>query len=557
MKSFLYTFFCLLATSTQYSFVCNQTTNNSGDASKVISDTINSNSLMASPEDGVLTPEMFGATGDGKIHKLSERYKTINEARKDFPNVKDMEITIDGAAFQKAVDVASEKSKTILAKGSYIINYPIVTRSNIVIDGENKGIITNDASRTKNIQSIAFFFGNHSASAFDANNKAYYKFYNIKGGVTAGQSSVSLSGEDIAKFKQGQLVMVVSSSKRKQNLKMTLLPYHVTICKILKISDNKLFFEYPMDESIADAQIAANGGFDNLAEMDYGGVENVVIKNLTISAQFLTLRTYGYKCVIDNIKMKNSAYLIGLNAMTHSTISNVSGTFAARCIEIKTGTSDLVLRNIEATYKPLKNEACIDAIALGEYNRNIKIDGFKIDFGNANPKLSAINIRARKAEIMNGSINGLNQTRPFLQLYNEQYVNDPQFGCYGNSIKNVKFYGGNLMKQVLIIGDEVKANNNANRSDWAYQKYKNKTKNKSRDAEDDQFESVETGTENVPPQNNTINDCLFDGGAGVSKASLINGENNVIENCHFSKAKIEASALFNQKNKVSNNKGKN
>src|SRR4051812_26439677 len=59
-------------------------------------------------EEKVFAPEMFGAIGDGKIHKLSERYSTIDAARKEFPDVKDLTVTIDGAAFQKAIDVASK-----------------------------------------------------------------------------------------------------------------------------------------------------------------------------------------------------------------------------------------------------------------------------------------------------------------------------------------------------------------------------------------------------------------------------------------------------------------
>src|SRR5438105_1084265 len=40
-------------------------------------------------EQKVITPEMFGAIGDGKIHKLSTRYNTLESARKDFPEAKD------------------------------------------------------------------------------------------------------------------------------------------------------------------------------------------------------------------------------------------------------------------------------------------------------------------------------------------------------------------------------------------------------------------------------------------------------------------------------------
>ena len=58
--------------------------------------------------------------------------------------------------------------------------------------------------------------------------------------------------------------------------------------------------------------------------------------------------------------------VIGLNAMAHSTITNIEGTFAWRGIEIKTGSSDLLVRNIKATYQAIPGyNHCIDAISLG------------------------------------------------------------------------------------------------------------------------------------------------------------------------------------------------
>ena len=56
-----------------------------------------------------ITPEMFGAKGDGVLRKLSSKYTTIGAAQKDYPKAQDLDFSIDGAAFQKAVDYAAEK----------------------------------------------------------------------------------------------------------------------------------------------------------------------------------------------------------------------------------------------------------------------------------------------------------------------------------------------------------------------------------------------------------------------------------------------------------------
>src|SRR4029077_15246118 len=133
---------------------------------------------------------------------------------------------------------------------------------------------------------------------------------------------------------------------------------------------------------------------------------------------------------------------------------NIEGTFAWRAIEIKTGSSDILVRNIKATYKAIPAfTSCVDVISLGQYNRNIIIDSFNIDIDGQNFKHALVDVHARKATISNGTITCKNQHKPFLKLFNERYVSDPRFGCYDNTISNVKFYGGNAMKSVIEIGD--------------------------------------------------------------------------------------------------------
>jgi hypothetical protein len=70
--------------------------------------------------------------------------------------------------------------------------------------------------------------------------------------------------------------------------KKILLPYHITISKITKIEGAKIYFEYPIDEEVDSAQIAANGSYDPLAEINFEGVENVTLKNINVNAEHLT-----------------------------------------------------------------------------------------------------------------------------------------------------------------------------------------------------------------------------------------------------------------------------
>lgn len=497
-----------------------------------------------------ITPEMFGATGDGKTHKLSEKYTSLNDAKKDFPNIKDLNITLDNAAFQKAIDMASNENSTVIAEKSYVINFPLITKNNVTIDGKGKGIILNDRSRQKSIHHIAFFVGNYSATAYTEEG---YTFFNIKGSVKAGNNFVELQNvSDASSLKEGDLISVISTDKRGQNLKKTLLPYNVTVCKITNISGSKISFEFPFDENIPSAQIAAKGSYDNLTEMNYQAVDNVTIQNLSIDASHITLRTNGYNCKLKNIKINNAIRIIGLNAFSHSSIENISGTFAWRCIEVKTGTNNLLIHNINASYKPIKGfEKSVDAISTGEYNRNITIDSFYIDFKSANPQLACINLHSRKATIKNGTIICKSQTKSFLKLYNVP-TDDPTFGCYKNVVSNVKFYGGNNMKQVLDIGENKPKKPGANKKpNWTDQK--NQRKKNTGTADEEIGKDTNEGP-GIPPSDNIVENCVFDGGSAGSSADFEMGEGNTVRNCIFTKARIKVSPAFQRSNEIVNNR---
>lgn len=53
-----------------------------------------------------VTPEQFGAIGDGRLHPLSERYKTLADAQSVYPLATSLSQSIDWAAMQKADNVA-------------------------------------------------------------------------------------------------------------------------------------------------------------------------------------------------------------------------------------------------------------------------------------------------------------------------------------------------------------------------------------------------------------------------------------------------------------------
>ncbi|MCD1124640.1 hypothetical protein LPW36_01090 [Jinshanibacter sp. LJY008] len=55
-----------------------------------------------------VTPEQFGAIGDGTLHRLSEKFNTLSEAQAIYPLVTSLSQSIDWAAMQKSDTVARE-----------------------------------------------------------------------------------------------------------------------------------------------------------------------------------------------------------------------------------------------------------------------------------------------------------------------------------------------------------------------------------------------------------------------------------------------------------------
>lgn len=521
-------------------------------------DTDSARTISVTPAAGTYTPEQFGATADGTVHKLNERFKTLEEAQKIYPGVKDLDVTLDGAAFQKAINMATIQGGTVIAEGKYVTNYPLVTKNNIIIDGRNKGFLKNDRSREKQALHFIFYFGNYNAVAFNKkeNNDAGFLLYDVAGGIKAGQQSVQLSRQtDMASFKEGQLVMLASSALRKQGDKKILLPYHITVSKIIKKESNKLFFEYPVDETIDSLIIAANGNDDFLAEIPFEGVENVTLRNMSFDGEHITARTYAYKCTLENLYLENGVRLIGVNAFSRSTIRNISGTFGWRGIEIKTGTHDLLLQNIRGVYKPIEGYTAVnDMISLGEYCRKVTIDSFEFDCKDAVMRHGLITMRARNNVLSNGKVVALSQKKPFIEFFNERYVSQPTFACFGNLVKNVSFYGSSQMRNILSVGDDPTAEKEGplkkNPTD-AFKEHKKKNKQTSVEESDD--EVAYTFTENIAPQNNRIENCLFDAGFEKSVAMLFDGRNNTIKNCRFTKAVISGSAEQMKENIISQN----
>lgn len=511
-----------------------------------------------------VTPEQFGAIGDGRLHKLSEKYRSINEAKTDYPFVENLDITIDGAAFQKAVDMASLKAGTVIAVKNYLINFPILTKSNVIIDGKGTGKIINDRTAERTTHRFAFYFGDYQPLAFnkEGNNDAGFNLYQLKNGVRAGQDFVQLAKlSDAGAFKIGQLVMVSSLFKRTQGSKKILLPYHITVCKIVNIESGKLSFEYPFDETLDSAEVAANGNFDPQTGINFEGVQNVTLRNMFFDAEHITGRTYAYNCHLENLTIDNAVRVIGVNAFSRSSMSNIKGNFGWRGIEIKTGSHHLLMKNISISYKSIHGyKGVTDMMSAGQYCREITLDSFTFNGGDASYRHALITLRARKTHLSNGVVEAYGQKKPFVEFANEKYVSDEKFGCFGNVLDQIRFISKPQMKILLEMGERPEDKKSGPSADLKVDELKEQNKNRKKDRQEDDMEDDKSETigmpflTDIPPSDNKIINCYFNTGNPESVIDLNEGRRNIITDCIIKNIKIRFLNDFENNNTVLRNK---
>lgn len=84
----------------------------------------------------------FGATGDGTLHPLSEKYATLDEAKAVYPFATSLSHSFDWAAMQAA---ANSKKITLYTMGHYVVNNSVTLYNSTRIQGEGNATNINRA----------------------------------------------------------------------------------------------------------------------------------------------------------------------------------------------------------------------------------------------------------------------------------------------------------------------------------------------------------------------------------------------------------------------------
>ncbi len=113
-----------------------------------------------------ICPRSFGASGDGQVRFLSDRFGTLAEARAVYPFAERLEQSLDWAGIQAALDAAEPGGgAVVIPVGRFIISDTLRLPSGITLQGEsrNGSVIDNqnwalDAPQLANKDSVAFLY---------------------------------------------------------------------------------------------------------------------------------------------------------------------------------------------------------------------------------------------------------------------------------------------------------------------------------------------------------------------------------------------------------------
>ncbi|EGE65182.1 phage head-binding domain-containing protein [Escherichia coli] len=114
----------------------------------------------------------FGATADGTLHPLSEKFSTLSAAQAVYPFVTSLTQSLDYAGIQAAINTGRN---VLLTSGTYFVNATIEMNSNCTINGETNSNINRPETFIAVIGNIACF---HYHAAFNTINiENVYIFY--------------------------------------------------------------------------------------------------------------------------------------------------------------------------------------------------------------------------------------------------------------------------------------------------------------------------------------------------------------------------------------------
>lgn len=294
----------------------------------------------------------------------------------------------NAAALQSAIDKAAAKGGGLvqLEEGIYKISKPILMRSGVELAGRgSRTIITNEGMNNSSTWAgVTIFAGNLSPGSFVYNGGTGYVGAPLR--VLSGMHAQLMDCS--RQLPKPGTVVWLASEKGKVGAGGFLRPEHGEITKVATSGDCSVTFADPtrIPASVptrlywADGSVATFEGLEANAPIADAQLHDVQLRSTASQA---LLSSGCYNCTFNNIEIGRSRRFAMMQAMRHSTVSNFTGSFTERGIEITMFAQDNVMKGMTGRFKPQGWNGARPMIRFGEFARHNSLSHISLDLGEA------------------------------------------------------------------------------------------------------------------------------------------------------------------------------
>ncbi|MCS0504867.1 glycoside hydrolase family 55 protein [Ancylobacter mangrovi] len=299
----------------------------------------------------VFRPADFGAKGDG--------------------------LADDTEALRAAQARASEVGGVVEYDGVYRVTSRITLNSHVTHRGVSaEATIRNDSpfDPKRPVDRECFSLGEYTTEMLSRFPAAPLK------AAARGEQTLALGNAALPWRPQPGDFAIVATRERLTTLHGTRLPVRQQLVKIIAVdmAAGRLDIQHPLTADFPEADLLQLHAFNGFSRQPAHCVEDVRIQRLRFEGGGISFGA-AYDCAFENLTFADVRDLVFGNCLAHSRLEGISGTFWNRGCEIKLGTHDSTVSDLDMTYVPSDQPAYNGWISLGEMARNVTMSNVRLD----------------------------------------------------------------------------------------------------------------------------------------------------------------------------------